>query len=409
MKAHSYLLSVLALGTLVACSQMSVKSFTLNNQTECQDNGRCELFLQLEIDGRPFSQAQDYQTPSHQDSVRISWGDGSHYHQTVPTCIQDGICQFIGDGLMVTHQFELSLGARVNITLDGENFDNLQGSTLVGTFGKREGTVFVSYNVGLANTQVDYYYGRRDIMLDSLNTVDADVLCLQEVWSESDADTLTNGLGHKFPYNYVVMQNNHPANWAWGHNGLMILSRYPLKNERLKELDYYFIRRSVLYATVETELHGDMDILCTHTSTPVNIPPYWGDFEDWEDEQNHQTQDILDSGEVDVMLGDFNTSPEGPGIDAYTPTPYNMITEAGYFSPYMEEAPGCTWCTENPIASVEDGNLILDHIFFNQSFREETFRVDRLFDEVIQVDDFWGTPQDSWLSDHTAVVVEIMK
>ena len=177
----------------------------------------------------------------------------------------------------------------------------------------------------------------------------------------------------------------------------------------MKQLDYYFIRRSVLYATVETELHGDLDILCTHTSTAISIPPYWGDFDSWEDEQNHQTRDILDSAEVDVMLGDFNTSPEGPGISAYTPEPYNMITEEGYFSPYMEEAPGCTWCVANPIASDGDGDLILDHIFFNKIYRTETFQSERLFDETLEVKDFWGNPQSTWLSDHAGIRVELME
>jgi hypothetical protein len=103
-------------------------------------------------------------------------------------------------------------------------------------------------------------------------------------------ELIAEGLAHKFPYNHYVLQNTHPANWAWGHNGLMILSRYPMKNERLKQLDYYFLRRSVLYATVETELHGDLDVLCTHLSTAINIPPYWGEFDSWEDEQPPQTQ-----------------------------------------------------------------------------------------------------------------------
>ena len=409
MQIRRHLLSLIALGSLVACGHVAVKSFTVNNQTECQDTGRCELFLQLQVDGHPFSQAEHYEVPSNHDSISINWGDETSYENTLPGCIDDGICQFIGDGIMLNHTFALATGARVNVTIDGDNFKNLQGTALVGTFGDRQSTAFASFNAGLANTQVSYYCGRQSLMVDSINTLDSDVICLQEVWKQSDAELIAERLDHKFPYNYYVMQNTHPANWAWGHNGLMILSRYPMKNERLKQLDYYFLRRSVLYATVETELHGDLDVLCTHLSTAINIPPYWGEFDSWEDEQNHQTQDILDSGEVDVMLGDFNTSPEGPGISAYTPEPYNMITDAGYFSPYMEEAPGCTWCLDNPIAGGDDGDLILDHIFFNATYRDADFAVERFFDEELEVDDFWGNPQKTWLSDHAGIRVEIMK
>ena len=107
-------------------------------------------------------------------------------------------------------------------------------------------------------------------------------------------------------------------------------------------------------------------------STHINIPPYLGDYDSWEDEQNAQAQQILDNGKVDILMGDFNSGIETETINAYTPEAYDIIVDGGYFSPYMESAPGCTWCVDNPIASVEDGDLVLDHVFLDESYRGRT-------------------------------------
>ena len=167
------------------------------------------------------------------------------------------------------------------------------------------------------------------------------------------------------------------------------------------------INRIALAATIETENHGDVEILCTHLSTAISIPPYWGDFDSWEDEQNYQTQQILDWREFDVMIGDFNSSMETQRISPYTPVPFNMVTEAGYFSPYAEQDPDCTWCVDNPIATPDDGDLVLDHLFFNPSYRNAVINVERIIDQEITVQDSWWNDQKTWLSDHAGITCEL--
>ena len=214
-----------------------------------------------------------------------------------------------------------------------------------------------------------------------------------------------DGLAQKFPHSYAEMQDNSPFKWAWGHNGLMILSRYPIQNQTFKELDHYFLRRSILSATVSTPLQGDIEVGCTHLSTAINFPPYLGSYESWEDEQNQQARDIVAWKEFDVLMGDFNASPAAPGISEYTPEAYYIIADAGYFSPVQDSVAGCTWCMDNPSASEEDGDLILDHIFFRDGFAADRFISSTLFTEELTVKDFWGQNQKTWLSDHAGIMV----
>jgi len=398
---------LLAALCLIACASVVVKSFSVNNLMECQDTGSCELFLELTADGRSFQPSRDYPSPSEDDNIDIDWGDGTTHSSTVRACTQSGTCRFVNGGLFVYHAYPLGNGFFADIHIDGESFKNLHGETAFGTFSERDTTNFVSFNVGLANTQVDYYDARKDLMVENLINLDADVICLQEVWKASDMLTITDGLAQKFPYSHVEMQNNSPFMWAWGHNGLLILSRYPVKNETFKELDHYFLRRSILSVTVETKDQGDIEVGCTHLSTHVNFPPYLGSYDSWEDEQNQQARDIIAWKDFDVLMGDFNASPAAPGISEYTPEAYNIITEVGFFSPVMDSVAGCTWCTANPIASNEDGDLLLDHIFFNDSFNGYSFESSTLFTEELTIRDFWGTSQQTWLSDHAGIMVKM--
>ena len=298
-------------------------------------------------------------------------------------------------------------GFIANVRLEGPNFGDLEGQMHLGTFEERNETLFVSFNVGLADTQVDYYSERKQPVIDAINKTEADVLCLQEVWKEGDLESFIASLSNKFPHNQYWLQNTHPANWAWGHNGLLILSRYPITQTATLQLDYFFLRRSVVYATVDTPLEGELDVACTHLSTHINIPPYLGDYDSWEDEQNAQAQQILDNGKVDILMGDFNSGIETETINAYTPEAYDIIVDGGYFSPYMESAPGCTWCVDNPIASVEDGDLVLDHVFLDDSYRGRTLTSEQLYTETITITDWLGRDQSTWLSDHAGIRISL--
>lgn len=61
---------------------------------------------------------------------------------------------------------------------------------------------FATYNVGLAYGFVPLAEFRRDELFDSVPQVDADALCMQEVWLDDDIQQMTDALEQKFPYVY---------------------------------------------------------------------------------------------------------------------------------------------------------------------------------------------------------------
>ena len=63
--------------------------------------------------------------------------------------------------------------------------------------------VFETYNAGLAYGFVDYGEARRGPIFDALQTTEADVVCLQEVWEPEDRDEIEALLGSTFPHRVV--------------------------------------------------------------------------------------------------------------------------------------------------------------------------------------------------------------
>lgn len=63
-------------------------------------------------------------------------------------------------------------------------------------------TRIVTYNAGLAGGAVPYAGFRRPLIIEALKKLDADLLCLQEVWSDEDAQAVSDGIKAEFPYSF---------------------------------------------------------------------------------------------------------------------------------------------------------------------------------------------------------------
>ncbi len=61
-----------------------------------------------------------------------------------------------------------------------------------------------TYNVGLAHGFVDYAEQRRDVLGAVLAEIDADVICLQEVWLQEDIDAVLAATGADYPHEHHV-------------------------------------------------------------------------------------------------------------------------------------------------------------------------------------------------------------
>lgn len=65
-----------------------------------------------------------------------------------------------------------------------------------------EASRLVTFNAGLAGGAVPYAGFRRPLILEALKKLDADLLCLQEVWSDDDSQALIDGLKAQFPFSF---------------------------------------------------------------------------------------------------------------------------------------------------------------------------------------------------------------
>ena len=65
-------------------------------------------------------------------------------------------------------------------------------------------TSLVTYNLGLASGFVDYAAQRRPALIELVSSLDADVVCLQEVWIQADVDAVIDGTKGSFPYSHHV-------------------------------------------------------------------------------------------------------------------------------------------------------------------------------------------------------------
>lgn len=202
-----------------------------------------------------------------------------------------------------------------------------------------------------------------------------------------------------------------------GENGVMILSRYPLKDEANWVIPGTWNRRVIMSATAELPSGKEIDIYCNHL-TPIFDDvtlPYTGQYGDgmiraagWEAEQRLQGQKLIDyvqatSGATPAaILGDLNAGRAFPaeGIVAEGQATLDLLETVftpGYTAGY---APLCTFCDTNPITDTET-SVWIDHILLFNIDADAVSATARTFDEnVISV----GDPAEMIpLSDHYGV------
>ena len=211
------------------------------------------------------------------------------------------------------------------------------------------------------------------MILNKLKTLDTDLICLQEVWDPQDAEDIISAAKTRFPYAFYAKTWNL-FKWRFGRNGLLLLSRGPLRNATYQPLDSFLVTRGVITADVNLRHEESTTIGCTHLSTTVGkFPPYWGKYDSWDAEQAQQVQTISAIPGISLVLGDMNSSPTVAGTDIKT------FMETGYQT--------FTWCADNVVAGNKWGNLIIDHIFIQQKLQGRVVSVKRVLDDKAPVND----------------------
>jgi endonuclease/exonuclease/phosphatase family metal-dependent hydrolase len=75
------------------------------------------------------------------------------------------------------------------------------------------GVQMATYNAGLAHGAVPYAVERLEPIIEELREVPADVLCVQEVWTDEDAQAIQSGLAQEFPHAFRERTVNDDSDW----------------------------------------------------------------------------------------------------------------------------------------------------------------------------------------------------
>lgn len=217
----------------------------------------------------------------------------------------------------------------------------------------------------------------------------------------------------------ILSTCEEPAiSYAYGGSfGIGLLTSYDVASEDEIVLESTTNRRGVLYAELDTPF-GAVHAFCTHLTAVFSDLDYPGMFGSWEEEQSAQIDALLAfiedkagaEGQI-LVMGDFNTGPEGPGYIAEVPANYDKLLSGGLGNPYTT-TPGheCTFCDANPIVAKEDSNdddtsSVIDHVLID-GFTSGSGAAERVMAGAIEVENCDETIQTAY-SDHYGVRLTI--
>ncbi len=207
-----------------------------------------------------------------------------------------------------------------------------------------------------------------------------------------------------------------------GQNGVMILSRHPLKNAKELVVPGTWNRRTILSATVELPNGAELDTYCNHLTPIFSVPPatintfpYTGQYGDgttdpsgWQAEQELQAQKLINyvtatsASRPAVILGDLNAGHAFPDEDIVAEGEETLILLESAFTPAYtaDYAPLCTFCSTNPVTNPSNDPAAtsgwIDHILVHNLPSESVLSTERIFDEDVAPVDGELVP----LSDH---------
>jgi endonuclease/exonuclease/phosphatase family metal-dependent hydrolase len=174
----------------------------------------------------------------------------------------------------------------------------------------------------------------------------------------------------------VADDEREPALYG-GTVDIGLLTNAPVVASDRRELDSYLVRAGVLYAEVDDGEDAGIHVFCTHLGSPLGALPYQGLHGSYEEEHAAQIAQLLafideksGDGERVVLLGDLNTGPAAAGLSAELPEHFALFSPgAGFESPLLDQAPFCTWCSNNSWLADDVASSLIDHILLRGPHR----------------------------------------
>lgn len=187
----------------------------------------------------------------------------------------------------------------------------------------------LTYNVGLLRFRLfgfvevfsnpSFAKERFPHILTHLQGIDSsvDILCIQECYEQTHADAIINVMKEKLPYHCRINNNYSVLKF---HNGLLILSKYPIadiylqKLDKVASLERHMANKSNLVCTINIPSLGPVRLVNMHTTAGGTTDPEHGDVDlDREDELRQAWQvceKAIAEGQIPLIIGDLNCGPE---------------------------------------------------------------------------------------------------
>jgi endonuclease/exonuclease/phosphatase family metal-dependent hydrolase len=245
---------------------------------------------------------------------------------------------------------------------------------------------------------------RQPLILETIARVNADIVCLQEVWEtrdgESQAATIAGELGYVPAYAAGLGLDIAPESL-----GNAILSRWPITNVEARALPAPAGRdelRVVLRAEIDGP-RGPLEVFCTHLNWRL-------DQSDVRQMQVRAVCEFIEETKSNrtfppILCGDFNADPEADEIRMLTglteiPVPKLVFLDAWQVA--GEGGPGFTWSHDNPFTMLDpEPERRLDYVFVG-------YPGERHAGETVRCAMAGNAPvRGTYPSDHFAVVAEV--
>ena len=245
---------------------------------------------------------------------------------------------------------------------------------------------------------------RRPLVVETVRSVDPDVLCLQEVWSDEsddDADLLAHELG-------MNVVRSEPVFWKGQSFGNAVLSRWPLEriaDERLPDVTGEPGHRRVVAAAVATPF-GRWPVASTHLDFAADASATRRRQITFVMEQALTWREEPAVEHLPVIVGaDLNAVPASDEIRLATGLAPGVAGIA--FSDAWEQAgdgsSGATWIRENPYSADSAWpDRRLDYVLVSWPRPKPVGNPLRCFTVG------HGGDADLWPSDHLAVVADLV-
>ncbi len=238
--------------------------------------------------------------------------------------------------------------------------------------------------------------GRLDLIAKQLNEVDPDFVLLQEVPWLSDVGWAAEYLSDRTKLNFVYLRGNGNLNTIRFEEGLAILSRYPLSEQRFTELsprNGVFEHRIALAVTTQTPV-GPIQLVTTHLA--------WDRTNTINARQTASLEAFLAEllPHPSILAGDFNVREDSPQIRKLT---QSWVDAFRYVHRRTLSATCCLSPSDldKPVQGKHFARV--DYVFLkdHEARRWEILDAKPIFDRAFKTKDGY-----QWASNHIGVLVE---